>query len=476
METPETPVEEPVEQPVETPEIPVEQPVETPETPVESPEIPETPEEFSYRDGFPIDDISILKSQLKSDVTFGDLLKLDTGVTLSLQDYPYISRIKYAFYELPIEVRSLISQILIVNENNGVLGTSTLSGVISINQQYFNPQNEIESLVYHEAGHVIDGRVYTRGSFDESVDANGWSYSLDKNIQPLLQKHYPGMSYYDAYAHAFNAYMNAMEHGVANDEIVNYFTDVFKDMSLTHEREEYVFNQAIGAYKSYTVEGTINNELEWDTIMEVPEDEQYLRANSEEYEYRIIAVDEAGMRWNIPLHHDSETVREFNTGKLIDQELFRLYFMELLNNERLSKGLVALEYDSKLEDVAEIRATELAEYGNIRVNNLPHTRLDGARWSTALNEVPGLNTLGYFGYGENLVGLWQHGNPYALVSEKYLAEQAFDRWKNSPSHYANMMDVDYVSFGVSIKLSEMETTSGLYPSNMLIAQTTFGMK
>ena len=48
--------------------------------------------------------------------------------------------------------------------------------------------------------------------------------------------------------------------------------------------------------------------------------------------------------------------------------------------------------------------------------------------------------------------------------------------EKSPGHYANMMDVDYVSFGVSIKLSEMETTSGLYPSNMLIAQTTFGMK
>ena len=79
------------------------------------------------------------------------------------------------------------------------------------------------------------------------------------------------------------------------------------------------------------------------------------------------------------------------------------------------------------------------------------------------------------GYGENLVGLWQHGNPYALVSEKYLAEQAFDRWKNSPGHYANMMDADYVSFGISIKLSEMETTSGLYPSNMLISQTTFGV-
>ena len=127
---------------------------------------------------------------------------------------------------------------------------------------------------------------------------------------------------------------------------------------------------------------------------------------------------------------------------IIDNRKMNEYFVELLNKERQRKGLSPASIasdDSKLTEVADLRANEMADYGSIRYGGKKegkHHRPDGTKWITAYDKEF-LGTLN--GITENaaeVAGTW---DVISLTNEKALAHYFYTLWKNSPGHYRALM-------------------------------------
>ena len=164
----------------------------------------------------------------------------------------------------------------------------------------------------------------------------------------------------------------------------------------------------------------------------------------------------------IPVKANEKTVNDFNN---IDVNVLNSEFLALLNSEREAAGLQPVSYGAHLQEGTDKRSTDLASIGDISVNNQPHVRLDGTSFREDFNylEQDAKN-----GLGENLAMVSYSGNPHTLVSEKQLAEQFFNQWKKSPSHYQNMMSPDYQHSAVSVKMGENnQRTDGL--TNSIVA-------
>ena len=111
--------------------------------------------------------------------------------------------------------------------------------------------------------------------------------------------------------------------------------------------------------------------------------------------------------------------------------------VQKVNDLRKSLGVSPLQENTKLTAAAYVRSTELKQ-------RLAHIRPDGRDISTAITEQ-GLSIVGY--PGENIAC---DGRPASLVSGKAAGEAMFESWKNSPGHYANMIDADYKYIGVGV--------------------------
>lgn len=153
-------------------------------------------------------------------------------------------------------------------------------------------------------------------------------------------------------------------------------------------------------------------------------------------------------------------IQAFNNGKIFNNQKFNDEMVRLINIDRVAKGLNPIEYRPFMQDGADIRAKELAEYGSITVNNKAHVRLNGDIYKTAFSPEIALKV-----NGENTLARTYSGNPYELVSEKYLAKQCFEIWKNSPGHYAQMMAPDFKGVTTSIKLGVGKSRSTLVVAN-----------
>lgn len=166
---------------------------------------------------------------------------------------------------------------------------------------------------------------------------------------------------------------------------------------------------------------------------------------------------ETGKNTLVPLPTDPYVVEKLNDGTYVDSDLFNQELAILINQERASKGLNPLKVDMRLSNTAIVRASELAEHGHTRFYNpdtntmLSHVRdAQGTSWIDAVDK----ETYNQFlSLGENVL-MNAESNPYARVSEKYLAEKVFNQWKNSPSHYANMMTERFDSTYTDLKFTQ----------------------
>ncbi len=98
---------------------------------------------------------------------------------------------------------------------------------------------------------------------------------------------------------------------------------------------------------------------------------------------------------------------------------------DIVNAKRLEAGLNALTWNSGLEQASAVRAVEAAQ-------SFSHTRPDGSDWWTVNSNLM---------YGENLA------KGYAS------ADSAVTAWLNSPTHKANIMDVEFVSGAIAIHIN-----------------------
>ena len=140
-----------------------------------------------------------------------------------------------------------------------------------------------------------------------------------------------------------------------------------------------------------------------------------------------------------------------NTSDIVTADALRQIeegFIKLVNEERKAKGLSALSIDSALDNAAQTRSDEA-------MTNWSHTRPDGTPFYTAIDK----NKYPYVIVGENL-GMTSHvGNGSVSSNNMYTGttQQIKDvyTWmftilKNSPSHYANMINGDYTNTGIGI--------------------------
>ena len=98
---------------------------------------------------------------------------------------------------------------------------------------------------------------------------------------------------------------------------------------------------------------------------------------------------------------------------------------DIVNAKRQEAGLGALTWNSGLEQASAVRAVEASQ-------SFSHTRPDGSDWWTVNSNLM---------YGENLA------KGYAS------AQAAVDAWLASPTHKANIMDVEFVSGAITIHVN-----------------------
>jgi uncharacterized protein YkwD len=94
----------------------------------------------------------------------------------------------------------------------------------------------------------------------------------------------------------------------------------------------------------------------------------------------------------------------------------------LMNQERVARGLAALVWSDALTNAAQVRASEITSV-------FSHTRPNGSDFWTVDSNVQ---------YGENLAKLYQS------------ADSVYTAWMNSPTHAANIMDGGYKTVGIAV--------------------------
>ncbi len=94
----------------------------------------------------------------------------------------------------------------------------------------------------------------------------------------------------------------------------------------------------------------------------------------------------------------------------------------IMNQERVARGLPALVWSNALTSAAQVRASEI-------VSVFSHTRPNGTDFWTVDSNVM---------YGENLAKLYQS------------AESVYTAWMNSPTHAANIMEPSYKTVGIAV--------------------------
>lgn len=196
--------------------------------------------------------------------------------------------------------------------------------------------------------------------------------------------------------------------------------------------------------------------------------QRYTKSKDVALRNTVLAITSNGDYYQLPLRVNHTVLTNFNKNQYLSQIRLRYEFTKLLNQERAKVGAAPLEYSTKLQEGTDTRSQELANYGHIQVDGMTHVRLDKTPFYTAYEDIV-INP--QYRLGENLAMNSYYGNPYELVSEKHLAEKFFTQWKNSPGHYANMVNTTYKHYALSIKLSSDNKVSDYY--DMFVGTTTF---
>ena len=151
-----------------------------------------------------------------------------------------------------------------------------------------------------------------------------------------------------------------------------------------------------------------------------------------------------------------KTIDGLNSGTYLDHNLLSEEMLRLVNEERVRIGRQPLKWSNALYNFAKVRSTELANNGHIRFFNeknesMPHSRdATGKKWYTILADTKYANDTA----GENTAGYAMSRNVYSMFSEKLIAEELFEQWKNSRGHYENMISEEYKYFGFSVQFSK----------------------
>ncbi|MBE6737313.1 MAG: hypothetical protein E7566_01475 [Ruminococcaceae bacterium] len=119
-------------------------------------------------------------------------------------------------------------------------------------------------------------------------------------------------------------------------------------------------------------------------------------------------------------------------------------FLRLVNEERASKGLNPISHNKALDDAAQVRSAEL-------IISYSHTRPNGEKYSTAIDK----DLYRYAIVGENVYAVYgtHTGKKEYICNDEqveYIYTKFFNDFKNSPTHYENMMYEEFKDTGIGI--------------------------
>ncbi len=138
------------------------------------------------------------------------------------------------------------------------------------------------------------------------------------------------------------------------------------------------------------------------------------------------------------------------SGVVTNEEIEKIKakFLRLINDERKAKGLSPLTLNRELDRAAVVRSREITSVWS-------HTRPDGTDYYTAVNE----SKYFYASIGENIGKTSFLGNGTAAAGTVYTGSDAqidkicmtmFTMFKNSPTHYANIIASHFSNTGIGI--------------------------
>lgn len=121
----------------------------------------------------------------------------------------------------------------------------------------------------------------------------------------------------------------------------------------------------------------------------------------------------------------------------------------LVNEARAEAGLDPIYAVPYLSEIASVRAEECVE-------TFSHTRANGESFVTVID----YDTVPWASAGEN------------IASGYSTPEETFEQWRNSPSHWAAIMNPDYTHMGVGVAYSS-DSTYGWYWEQLFIKVDTW---
>lgn len=162
-------------------------------------------------------------------------------------------------------------------------------------------------------------------------------------------------------------------------------------------------------------------------------------------------------------------IAAFNAGAVINTDVLNAEFNKLFNADRKAHGLKPVSYLPSLQAGSDLRAMELVtnapKLEAQGKSTLSHIRPNGTYPSTAYKGITGK-----YLFGENILLYSYQGNPYTLVSEKYIASRVFTQFKNNDAHYEVMLRPFYTKSTISVKLGKRSGYNVIYATQGLTNQ------
>lgn len=153
-------------------------------------------------------------------------------------------------------------------------------------------------------------------------------------------------------------------------------------------------------------------------------------------------------REKIDLEQNTATVEDANAYVDIDTDEIARQVVDLVNQERESRGKAALECNDELMDNAALRAEEISE-------QFTHSRPDGSSCNTVVS-------IKNFGVGENIEATGSIDVAKSDIED--LAKHLVKQWMASPGHKKNILDSRYKETGVGIYVYD----NNIYASQLFI--------
>ena len=190
-----------------------------------------------------------------------------------------------------------------------------------------------------------------------------------------------------------------------------------------------------------------------DAFMLTPEERYDLAINNDSLKGKVY---ESALDWEminyIPVTNDEMTY----ANQKLDKNLLNQEMVALVNNLRIERGLNPLKVSESaaLHDFIEERKEDMDILNGTRIYNEDGTYKGHVdRYG---NDIEFPKETNYTTAGENIAmfgGLCSS----QITSEKFIAEVAFDMWKNSPGHLANMLGENFTEMAFGIFIDNQQT-------------------